>query len=82
MRATVGRGCPARGGNFTLLGLLGGLPGFKGRGGGHLDMTLRHPYEDRRVDFHRHRRWCRVFEILLLAGCRLRSPPGPTTADA
>ncbi|GGT57057.1 hypothetical protein P6B95_01195 [Streptomyces atratus] len=73
---------PGQGGNFTLLGLLGGLPGFKGRGGGHLDMTLRHPYEDRRVDFHRHRRWCRVFEILLLAECRLRSPPGPTTADA
>lgn len=30
VRVTVGRGCPARGGNFTLLGLLGGLPGFKG----------------------------------------------------
>ncbi|MET9416172.1 hypothetical protein ABZY03_18705 [Streptomyces klenkii] len=49
-----------------MLGLLGGLPGFKGRGGGHLFMTLRHPYEDRSVHFDRHPRWYTSTEVVLL----------------
>ncbi|MFI1801114.1 hypothetical protein ACH427_27685 [Streptomyces sp. NPDC020379] len=62
----VGRGYPAKGGKFTMLGLLGGLPGLKGRGGGHLDMTLRHPYEDWSVRFDRHAHWYRLFDVTLL----------------
>ncbi|MFD9904268.1 hypothetical protein [Streptomyces sp. NPDC059063] len=46
--------------------MLGGLPGLKGRGGGHLVMTLRHPYEDRRVRFDRHPRRYPALEIALL----------------
>ncbi|MEU1819756.1 hypothetical protein ABZ543_31955 [Streptomyces roseifaciens] len=65
MGVTLGRGYPSRG-NFTALGLLGGLPGLKGRGGGHLVMTLRHPYEDRRVYFDRHPRWYGISEIVIL----------------
>ncbi|MBF6047197.1 hypothetical protein GO001_18460 [Streptomyces sp. NRRL B-1677] len=49
-----------------MLGLLGGLPGFKGRGGGHLFMTARHPYEDRSVHFDRHPRWYTGAEVVLL----------------
>ncbi|WP_241844896.1 hypothetical protein [Streptomyces silvensis] len=65
MDVVVGRGHPAKG-NFTVSGWLGGLPGFKGRGGGHLGMTLRHPYEDRRVRYERHPRWYGVYEIAFL----------------
>ncbi|WKK25749.1 hypothetical protein QZH56_09225 [Streptomyces olivoreticuli] len=66
MRVIVGRGHPAKGGNFTMPGLLGGLPGFKGRGGGHLDMTLRHPYEDWSARFDRHTHGYRLFDVTLL----------------
>ncbi|WP_455410066.1 hypothetical protein [Streptomyces hiroshimensis] len=65
MGVTVGRGYPSKG-NFTLLGMLGGLPVLKGRGGGHLLMTLRHPYEDRMVYFDRHPRWYGPTEVALL----------------
>ncbi len=49
-----------------MLGLLGGLPGFKGRGGGRLFMTVRHPYEGRSVHFDRHPRWYTGAEVVLL----------------
>ncbi|WP_158515549.1 hypothetical protein [Kitasatospora sp. MBT63] len=55
-------------GELGLTGILGGLPGpFKGRGGGHLSMTLRHPYEDRKLTFDRHAAWYKPTHILLLA---------------
>ncbi|MGW1746618.1 hypothetical protein ACWCRD_13540 [Streptomyces sp. NPDC002092] len=35
---------------YAQMGILGGLPGpFKGRGGGYLHMTVRHPYEDQEL---------------------------------
>ncbi|MEV6673674.1 hypothetical protein [Streptomyces sp. NPDC051162] len=66
VRVIVGRGYPAKGGNFTIPGLLGGMPGFRGRGGGHLDMALRQPYEDRSVRFDRHTHWYKLFDVVLL----------------
>ncbi|MGW5861863.1 hypothetical protein ACWFRJ_06770 [Streptomyces sp. NPDC055239] len=66
MGVTIGGGYPSKGGNFTLPGLLCGLPWFRGRGTGHLDMTLRHPYEDWRIDFHRHPRWYRMLDVAVL----------------
>ncbi len=67
MGVIIGRGHPAKGGNSTMLGLLGGLPGwFRGRGGGHLDMTLRHPYEDWSARFDRHPHWYRPLDVALL----------------
>ncbi|MET8685328.1 hypothetical protein ABZV77_14025 [Streptomyces sp. NPDC004732] len=66
LRVIIGRGYPSKGGNYSLRGLLGGLPGFRGRGVGHLDMTLRHPYEDWSVEFGRHHRSYRFTEVLLL----------------
>ncbi|MGW7200682.1 hypothetical protein [Streptomyces chryseus] len=54
-------------GNLTLLGMLGGLPGaFRGRGGGYLHMTLRHPYENDAVFFDRHPRWYPQTHLTLL----------------
>ncbi|MGW7065772.1 hypothetical protein ACWGII_22230 [Streptomyces sp. NPDC054855] len=67
VRVTIGRGYPTHGGDFTLTGFLAGVPGLRGRGTGHLDMTLRHPYEERRLDFHRHARWYRLVEVAILA---------------
>ncbi|MFG2410551.1 hypothetical protein [Streptomyces goshikiensis] len=62
----VGRGHP-RTGQYTLAGMLGNLPGpFRGRGGGHLDMTLRHPYEDRKLTFDRHARAYPLLDTFLL----------------
>lgn len=62
----LGRGNP-RTGWVTLRGLLGGVPGpYLGRGGGRLEMTVRHPYEDRKVTFDRHPRGYRLFELMLL----------------
>lgn len=62
----IGRGYP-RTGQYTLAGMLGNLPGpFQGRGGGHLDMTLRHPYEDRRLTFDRHARAYPLLDTFLL----------------
>ncbi|MFD0372152.1 hypothetical protein [Streptomyces sp. NPDC059071] len=64
-RLYIGRGLP-REGNVTLDGLLNGVPPFKGRGRGHLDMTLRHPYEDHRLTFHLHARGYSTAEVTLL----------------
>jgi hypothetical protein len=62
----IGRGQP-RTGQYTLAGMLGNLPGpFRGRGGGHLDMTLRHPYEDRKLTFGRHARAYPLLDTFLL----------------
>lgn len=62
----IGRGYP-RTGQYTLAGMLGNLPGpFRGHGGGHLDMTLRHPYEDRKLTFDRHTRAYRLLDTFLL----------------
>ncbi|MFE2478762.1 hypothetical protein [Streptomyces sp. NPDC059389] len=62
----IGRGYP-RTGQYTLAGMLGNLPGpFRGRGGGHLDMTLRDPYEDRKLTFDRHARAYRLLDTFLL----------------
>ncbi|WP_405426649.1 hypothetical protein [Streptomyces erythrochromogenes] len=47
--------------------MLGNLPGpFRRHGGGHLDMTLRHPYEDRKLTFDRHARAYRLLDTFLL----------------
>ncbi|MFH7595576.1 hypothetical protein WDV06_10810 [Streptomyces racemochromogenes] len=55
-------------GSLGLTGLIGGLPGpFRGRGGGYLGMTLRHPYEDVRLAFDRHAEWYKPAHVLLLA---------------
>ncbi|MFJ2770696.1 hypothetical protein [Streptomyces sp. NPDC087300] len=62
----VGRGYPSKGGNFTIPGLLGGLPGLRGRGGGHLDMTLRHPYEDHSLGYDRHPHAYPVMDVAFL----------------
>ncbi|WP_405982407.1 hypothetical protein [Streptomyces sp. NBC_00158] len=62
----IGRGYP-RSGQYTLAGMLGNLPGpFQRRGGGHLDMTVRHPYEDRRLTFDRHARAYPLLDTFLL----------------
>ncbi|MFK0258557.1 hypothetical protein [Streptomyces sp. NPDC090445] len=62
----IGRGYP-RQGQFTMAGLLGNMPGpFRAHGRGHLDLTLRHPYEDRKLTFDRHPRAYRVMETFLL----------------
>ncbi|GGS92079.1 MULTISPECIES: hypothetical protein [Streptomyces] len=62
----LGRGYP-RSGQYTMAGMLGNMPGpFRGHGGGHLDMTLRHPYEDRKLTFHRHARAYRIIDTFLL----------------
>ncbi|MGW2718990.1 hypothetical protein [Streptomyces sp. NPDC001492] len=51
--------------NRDVYAQLGGLPGpFKGRGGGCLHMTVRHPYEDRQLFFDRHPRRYRTKDIL------------------
>ncbi|MFI5534031.1 hypothetical protein ACIA8O_36380 [Kitasatospora sp. NPDC051853] len=66
----IGHGTKGSGywGDVGLTGLLGGLPGpFQGRGGGHLSMTLRHPYEYRKLTFDRHPTWYRTAHVLLLA---------------
>ena len=66
----IGHGTKGSGyrGDVGLTGFLGGLPGpFKGRGGGHLSMRLRDPYEDRKFTFDRHATWYAVTDILLLA---------------
>jgi len=66
----IGHGTKGSGyqGELGLTGVFGGLPGpFKGRGGGHLGMTLRHPYEDRKLTFDRHPEWYKPTHILLLA---------------
>lgn len=57
IRVHLGPGYQTRG-QFTPLGLLANLGGgpVKGRFGGHLDMTVRHPYEDLRLAFDRHER--------------------------
>lgn len=81
---TIGRGYPSKGGDFTILGLLAGVRGFRGRGTGHLDMTLRHPYEDQRLDFHRHPRWYRLLEVSLLQellGQTVAAKEAPRLAD-
>ncbi|MFE9804833.1 hypothetical protein ACFYP6_39620 [Streptomyces goshikiensis] len=47
--------------------MLGNQPGpFQRRGGGHLDMTLRHPYEDRKLTFDRHPRAYPLLDTFLL----------------
>ncbi|MGW7103856.1 hypothetical protein [Streptomyces sp. NPDC054838] len=62
----IGRGHPNHG-QYSLLGMLGNLRGpFSGRGGGHIDMTLRHPYENRELTFVRHARAYRLFDTVLL----------------
>ncbi|MDQ0991016.1 hypothetical protein [Streptomyces sp. V3I7] len=53
--------------HYGLLGLLGGLPGpWRGRGGGYLHLTLRHPYEDWLARFDRHPHRYPLVELLLL----------------
>jgi hypothetical protein len=65
-RITLGGRYP-NSGVYTQMGVLGGLPGpFKGRGGGYLHMTVRHPYEDHQLFFDRHPRWYRTKDILTL----------------
>ncbi|MGV9786966.1 hypothetical protein [Streptomyces sp. NPDC003435] len=67
VRLTLGGTSPSKGGPLTVLGWLGGLPGpFRGRGGGYLLMTVRHPYEDRAVFFDRHPRRYSLTELALL----------------
>ncbi|MFF4324193.1 hypothetical protein [Streptomyces sp. NPDC001568] len=63
---TIGRGTPSHGGHITVPGMLGALPGLRGRGVGHLNMTVRHPYEDRTVYFDRHPRRYELAELHLL----------------
>ncbi|MET8246286.1 hypothetical protein ABZV31_18790 [Streptomyces sp. NPDC005202] len=65
MRLTLGGRYPSKD-MYTLVGLLAGLLGLRGRGGGYLHMTLRHPYEDQAVYFDRHTRRYRGAELLLL----------------
>ncbi|APU39118.1 hypothetical protein [Streptomyces sp. TN58] len=66
MAVYVGRGYP-RSGQYTLAGMLGNMPGpFRGHGGGHLDMTVRHPYEDRRLAFDRPARPYRLLDTFVL----------------
>ncbi|MFE1752845.1 hypothetical protein [Streptomyces anandii] len=66
MNLTMGAKYPARG-SHGFGGLLGGLPGpWRGRGGGYLHMTLRHPYENWVVRFDRHPRHYRGMELVLL----------------
>lgn len=66
-RLTLGGRYPSRGEIYCPTGVLGGLPGpFRGRGGGYLHMTLRHPYEDHLLFFDRHPRWYRTQDILTL----------------
>lgn len=66
VRVYIGRGYPTHG-QYSLLGMVGNLPGpFRGRGAGHLDMTLRHPYEDRKLTFDRHARAYRLLDTFLL----------------
>ncbi|MFF4500062.1 hypothetical protein [Streptomyces sp. NPDC001401] len=65
-RITLGGRYPNRD-VYTQMGVLGGLPGpFKGRGGGYLHMTVRHPYEDQQLFFDRHPRWYRTKDVLTL----------------
>ena len=64
-RITLGGRYPR--GLYAQMGILGGLPGpFKGRGGGYLHMTVRHPYEDQELFFDRHPRWYRTRDVLFL----------------
>ncbi|NUP42719.1 MAG: hypothetical protein HOY76_38275 [Streptomyces sp.] len=71
-RITLGGRYPNRGA-YTQMGVLGGLPGpFKGRGGGYLHMTVRHPYEDQQLFFDRHPRWYRTKDILVLQSALTR----------
>lgn len=62
----LGRGDPSIGGNYTFPAVVSGLVGRNGHGGGHLDMTLRHPYEYRSVVFDRHDHSYRVPEAAFL----------------
>ncbi|MFI9330238.1 hypothetical protein ACIGZJ_22165 [Kitasatospora sp. NPDC052868] len=67
MTLVLGGRYPGRGGNVTLIGLLGGLPGpFHGRGGGYLRMTVRTPYDDHAVFFDRHPRRYPLMELAVL----------------
>ena len=71
-RITLGGRYPNRD-VYTQMGILGGLPGpFKGRGGGYLHMTVRHPYEDQQLFFDRHPRWYRTKDILILQSVMTR----------
>ena len=64
---TLGGRYPSRGEIYCQMGWLGGMPGpFRGRGGGYLHMTLRHPYEDHLVFFDRHPRWYRMADLFAL----------------
>ena len=64
---TLGGRYPNRSETYSQMGVLGGMPGpFRGRGGGYLHMTLRHPYEDHLLFFDRHPRWYRTKDILTL----------------
>jgi|UniRef100_A0AAU3IC62 hypothetical protein len=66
VRVYIGRGYPNHG-QYSLLGMLGNLSGpFKGRGGGHIDVTLRHPYEDRKLTFDRHAHPYHLLDTFLL----------------
>lgn len=67
MGVVVGGKFPARGEQVTLLGMLAGLRGpLKGRRGGYLHMTVRHPYEDRQIFFDRHPHWYPVADVVFL----------------
>ncbi|WP_234390225.1 hypothetical protein [Streptomyces sp. MMG1533] len=62
---TLGGKYPSRG-SYSMWGMLGGLPGpWKGRFGGYLHMTLRHPYEDWVARFDRHPRWYPGAQLVL-----------------
>ncbi|MGW0764119.1 hypothetical protein [Streptomyces sp. NPDC002676] len=66
-RLVVGAKYPSKGENVTQFGMLAGLPGpFRGRGGGYLHMTLRHPYEDHMVFFDRHPHWYPLPDVYFL----------------
>ncbi|WP_371680701.1 hypothetical protein [Streptomyces sp. NBC_01276] len=68
MGVTIGARLPGKAGSTVgLLGMFAGLPGpLRGRRGGYLHMTVRHPYEDRLVFFDRHPWWYPIGELAFL----------------
>ncbi|MFB0632627.1 hypothetical protein [Streptomyces sp. AB3(2024)] len=67
MGVVIGARYPGRSETVTLLGMAAGLPGpLRGRRGGYLHMTVRHPYEDRQIFFDRHPQWYPLAEVTFL----------------
>ncbi|MGW4646691.1 hypothetical protein [Kitasatospora sp. NPDC004289] len=67
MGVRIGARYTQHGATVSPLGLVAAMPGpFRGRGGGYLHMTVRHPYDDHTVFFDRHPHWYALMEVSIL----------------